>query len=118
VLAASTTPLTRTTAPLQQAPATTPAPTPAPAPVPTQTQQQNGGGVDNGQLLALAAGALALIAVIWMVIVRDARKTAGTRARTRVARSGGEVPSPTRRSAKSRKLSPAERRRRKRSRAR
>ncbi|MGB2711121.1 MAG: hypothetical protein WBC33_06355 [Conexibacter sp.] len=94
------------------------APQQAPAPV---VQQDT--GMDSGTATLLIIAALALLAGIWVVIARDARRATAGRVRVRSARAAEpfEVPqggSATRASRKSRKLSAEERRRRKRGRAR
>jgi glucose/arabinose dehydrogenase len=108
--------------PFQQAPAQTqdqqPAAqtTPAPAPV-TQTE------VDSGSLstrdgLLIAVGIAALIGGIWFVIARDAKRaTAGHVRTTDSALGDGRGGSATRSARRSRRLSSAERKRRKRGRA-
>ena len=106
-------------APAQQAPAQQ-APTPTPV-APTTTG--NGGGISNGQVALLSLAAVALIAGIWMVIVRDARRATAGRVRTGrsrrdddgAVRTGGSA---TKASHRSRKLSAAEKQRRKRGKAR
>lgn len=102
-------------APTQQAPTA-----PAPAPV---TPRTNDGGISSGQVALLSLAAVALIAGIWTVIVRDARRATAGRVRTGRARrdddgalrTGGRA---TKAARRSRKVSPAERQRRKRGKAR
>lgn len=91
----------------------TPAPTTT-ATVPTvATTSTGGGGVSSGSAIAIAIGAMVVLGGISLFIWRDARRRAPVRQRAAVATSGG----PKQR-VKPRKLSPAERRRRKRGRAR
>jgi uncharacterized protein HemX len=105
-------------APTQQAPAQQ-APAPTPAPVPTTSSN---GGIGDGQVVLIMLGAVALIAGIWMVIMRDARRATAGRGSTGVRRdddgsirTGGRA---TKAAHRSRKLSSAERQRRKRGKAR
>jgi hypothetical protein len=96
-----------------------PAPTPtAPTPtvVPTTTSTA-GGSLGGAGLAAIAIGALVLLGGISFFIWHDARKRAPVRHRVAAAAGeSGRAGSKTR--TKPRKLSPAERRRRKRGRAR
>jgi uncharacterized protein HemX len=91
-------------------------------PPPAAPVQQQDTGLDSGTATLLIVAAVALIAGIWVAITRDARRATAGRVRTRTARADPfEVPqgaSPTRTARKTRKQSPAERRRRKRGRAR
>jgi hypothetical protein len=73
-------------------------------------------GVSDSQLALMALGAVVLIAGIWVVIVRDARRRVPEHKRRAAARAS-DAPGARRARARGRKLSPAERRRRKRSRA-
>jgi hypothetical protein len=75
------------------------------------------GGVSSGAALAIALGALLLLAGIGYFIWRDARRRAPVRAATAGAGMGPSKPG-SKRPPKPRKLSQAERRRRKRGRAR
>ena len=92
---------------------TTPAPT-----VSTATSSSSGGsGLSGSSAVVIGIGALALIAAISLFIWRDARRRAPVR--HRAAATSGEGGRPGSKSRqKPRKLSPAERRRRKRGRAR
>jgi hypothetical protein len=97
----------------------TPAPTPtAPtATTPTTTTTStSGGGLSGADAVAIAIGAIALIAGISLYIWRDARRRAPVRHHMASAEEGGRAGTKAR--PKPRKLSPAERRRRKRGRAR
>jgi hypothetical protein len=97
----------------------TPSPTPT-ATTPTiinpNTTSTSGGGLGGGSVVAIAIGAIVLLAGISFFIWHDARRRAPVR-RAAVA-SGNGSRSGSRQRAKPRKLSPAERRRRKRGRAR
>jgi hypothetical protein len=104
-------------APAPEAPPVVPTPAPAPAPVETGPTP-----ISRASLALIVLGVAALIGVIWIAIARDARRaTAGrVRVRTRDADpfavpQGGSA---TRAAPRSRKLSAAERKRRKRGRAR
>ena len=96
--------------------------TPPPTPTPTtptvvnpSTTSTSGDNLGGGSVLAIAIGAIVLLGGISFFIWRDARRRAPVR-RPAVATSGeGSRP---RQRTKPRKLSPAERRRRKRGRAR
>ncbi|HUE28814.1 MAG TPA: hypothetical protein VMP89_18720 [Solirubrobacteraceae bacterium] len=82
---------------------------------PTTTSSTSGGGLSSSSVLIIAIGAVVLIVGISMFIWRDARRRAPVRhahATPESGRSGSKRP------VKPRKLSPAERRRRKRGRAR
>lgn len=101
--------------PQGQSSTTTTATTPA---LPTtSTTSTTGGGLSGGSAIAIAVGALVILGGISLFIWRDARRRAPARARARAdveaARRSG-----SKQRAKPRKLSPAERRRRKRGRAR
>lgn len=110
---------TATTNPFSPGLPVTPAPTPT-APtttVPTTTTTStSGGGLSGGDAVAIAVGAIVLIAGISLYIWRDARRRAPVRHHMASAEEGGRSGSKAR--PKPRKLSPAERRRRKRGRAR
>jgi hypothetical protein len=69
--------------------------------------------VSGGGIAAIAVGAIVILAGISFFIWRDARRRAPVKQGVVAATAGGSKPRP-----KSRKLSPAERRRRKRGRAR
>lgn len=105
--------------PPQTGTATTPS-TPAPSTPTTNTTSSSSGdnGLGGGGLVAIAIGALVVLGGICFFIWRDARRRAPVR--TRTAAPVGRAPgrSGTRQRVKSRKLSQAERRRRKRGRAR
>jgi glucose/arabinose dehydrogenase len=90
--------------------------TPTPAPV-TQTQADSGSlSARDGILIAI--GIVALIGGIWFVIARDAKRaTAGHVRTTDGALGDGRGGSATRSARRGRRLSGAERRRRKRGRA-
>jgi hypothetical protein len=106
---------------LPQQSSSIPTTTTAPAITPTQTTSTaGGGGLSGGSALVIAIGAVVILAGISFYIWRDARRRAPTRARS-AAVSAGDVPggrAGSKSRAKPRKLSPAERRRRKRGRAR
>lgn len=92
---------------------------PAPTPAPTRDQADDG-SIGSGQMLLIGLGIAALIGGIWVVIARDARRaTAGRRhAHAAGVDSGaGRGGSATRSARRTRKLSAAERQRRKRGRA-
>ena len=100
----------------------TPQQTPTQAP-PTVIQTSSnpasspGGGLSSGAAVAIGVGALAILLGIAGFIWYDARRRAPVRRRTAEATAGGSSPG-SKRAPKSRKLSPAERKRRKRGRAR
>jgi hypothetical protein len=98
-------------------PATTPTAT-TPTIVPTTTSTSSSGGLGGGGVVAIAIGALVLLGGICFFIWRDARRRAPVRAGMAHAAGGEFVRSGSKARAKPRKLSPAERRRRKRGRAR
>jgi|GEM_PF-2009665 len=112
-----------------QAPATNPF-TPglpvAPAPTPTvstatttaTTTSTGGGGLSSGSAAAIGIGAFVLLGGISLFIWYDARRRAPVRRRAAVATTDGGSRPGSRQRVKSRRLSPAERRRRKRGRAR
>jgi hypothetical protein len=103
-------PFQQTPAPTQNAVGEQPLPA---APAPTQQTVDNG-SLNGRETLLIAVGVVALIGGIWFVISRDA--TRGTAGRLPSADSplGGSA---TRAARRSRRLSPAERKRRKRGRA-
>jgi hypothetical protein len=113
-LAAPTSPLSPglPAAPVQTQTATTP-----PLSVPG-TSSSTDNGLSGSGAIAIAVGAVVVLGGISLFIWRDARRRAPVRHRSAVAtaEAGGRAGSKTR--AKPRKLSPAERRRRKRGRAR
>jgi hypothetical protein len=84
--------------------------------VPTTTSTGAGAGLGGGSVVAIAVGALVLLGGISFFIWRDARRRAPVR--HRVAATAGEGRPGSKARGKPRKLSPAERRRRKRGRAR
>jgi len=90
----------------------------APAPAPVQEDQP--GDLSGATVVVAAIGLAALFGVIWVMIIRDARRATAGRSRVRTSRTdpdaGGR--SGTRAPPRGRRLSPAERRRRKRGRAR
>ncbi len=96
-------------------PATTPTATTPTIVNPTTTS--TGGGLSGGSAVAIAVGAVVLLGGISFFIWRDARRRAPVRHRAAVAGGNGGRPGSKQR-VKPRKLSPAERRRRKRGRAR
>jgi hypothetical protein len=83
------------------------------APASAQTQADDG-SIGAGQGLLIGAGIVALIGGIWFVIARDARRVTAGRVPSADGSPGGSA---TRASRRSRRLSAAERRRRKRGRA-
>jgi hypothetical protein len=97
----------------QQAPtaATTATPTIVP---PTTTASSNNSGLNGAGALAIGIGAIVVLGGISLFIWRDARRRAPVRHHAATAPSGPG----SKRKVKPRKLSPAERRRRKRGRAR
>jgi hypothetical protein len=99
------------------------APTTAPAPAPTvsgvNTGSTAGGSTLSGSsATAIAIGALVVLAGISLFIWRDARRRAPVRRHAAVDRADGRARTGSKPRTKPRKLSPAERRRRKRGRAR
>ena len=100
---------------LPSSPAPTPT-SPTPTIVPTTTST-SGGNLSSGSVVAIAIGALVLLGGISFFIWRDARRRAPVRHRMATA-TAGDGGRPGSKRAKPRKLSPAERRRRKRGRAR
>jgi hypothetical protein len=101
--------------PFQQAPAPTQNQI-GETPVTTQTQQTqvDDGSIGGMEALLVGIGIVALIGGIWFVIARDAKRATAGRVPAADSGLGG---SPTRASRRSRRLSAAERRRRKRGRA-
>ena len=98
-----------------------PAPTPTattPAVVPVTTTSTTGGSVSSTDAIAIAIGAVALLAGISFFIWYDARRRAPKRSRHVAATTPSSRPATKKPIPKSRKPSPAERRRRKRGRAR
>lgn len=91
-----------------------PGETQAPAPAPQQQTQFDDGSIGGNELLLIGAGIIALIGGIWFVIARDAKRVTAGRV---PAADGGFSRSATRASRRSRRLSAAERKRRKRGRA-
>jgi len=91
-----------------------PGETQAPAPAPQQTQLDDG-TIGGKEALLIGAGIVALIGGIWFVIARDARRV--TAGRVPAADGGSFGRSATRASRRGRRLSAAERKRRKRGRA-
>jgi hypothetical protein len=112
--AAATSPLSPglPAAPAQTQTATTPS-----ISIPSTSSSSNN-GLSGSSAIAIALGAIVVLGGISLFIWRDARRRAPVRHRSAVAtaEAGGRPGSKTR--AKPRKLSPAERRRRKRGRAR
>ena len=102
---------------IPQSQATSPTTTPRPVPGAT-TSSTGGSGLSGSSAIVIGVGALVLIGGISLFIWRDARRRAPVRHRAAAAAAdaGGRTGSKSRQ--KPRKLSPAERRRRKRGRAR
>jgi len=106
--------------PFQQAPAPTQDQVggqpvqPAQTQAPQQQTPADEGSVSGKEALLIAVGMVALIGGIWIVIARDAKRATAGRLPAADRRSGGSA---TRVSRRSRRLSAAERRRRKRGRA-
>ena len=111
---ASTTPFS----PFNPLPPTPPPTTPTATPTLPTTTTSSGGSLSGGSVVAIAVGAVVLLAGISLFIWRDARRRAPVRRRTKLATSPDGSAARARQRAKPRKLSPAERRRRKRGRAR
>jgi hypothetical protein len=100
-------------------PATGPTPTaPTPTVTTATTTSTTGSGLSSGDAIAIAVGALLVLGGISFFIWRDARRRAPVRRRSALATAGEGTRSGSKPRVKSRKLSPAERRRRKRGRAR
>jgi hypothetical protein len=99
------------------APVTTPPPTPTVANQPT-TSSPGGSGLSGGAAIGIAIGAIVLLVGISLFIWRDARRRAPVKHHAAHADAGIGVRSGSKRAPKPRKLSPAERRRRKRGKAR
>jgi len=85
-------------------------PIPAPAPAP----QVDDGSIGGREALLIGVGIVALIGGIWFVISRDAKRATADRLPTAGGPTGER---PARASRRSRRLTPAERKRRKRGRA-
>jgi hypothetical protein len=104
--------------PQTQAPPEQPAPAPAPAP----TQEDEPGDLSGATVVVAANGLAARFGVIWVMIIRDARRATAGRSRVRTSRTdpdlAGGARGGNRTQPRGRRLSPAERRRRKRGRAR
>jgi hypothetical protein len=84
------------------------------APVPVQPTQADNGSISSGEVLLAVVAVVALIGGIWFVISRDARRATAGHVRSTESVVGGSA---TRASRRSRRLSAAERKRRKRGRA-
>jgi hypothetical protein len=102
----------------------TPSPTPPPTTTatptvvtPTQAQTSGGSTLNGTNAIVIAIGALVLIGAISTFIWYDARRRAPVRRRAAAATAGGGARAGSKPKAKPRKLSPAERKRRKRGRA-
>jgi hypothetical protein len=95
----------------------TSAPTPA-LPTTSTTSTTTGTGLSGTSALVIAIGALVILGGISIFIWRDARRRAPVRGRAARAEAAGGPRSGSKSRTKPRKLSPAERRRRKRGRAR
>ena len=103
---------------LPSTPPTTPAQTtPTPTITAPSTTSTSGGGLGGGSVVAIAIGAIVLLGGISLFIWRDARRRAPVRHRAALAAGDGSR-SGSKARGKPRRLSPAERRRRKRGRAR
>lgn len=102
---------------LPSSPAPTPTPT-TPTVVTPTTTSTSGGSLGGGSIVAISVGALVLLGGISFFIWRDARRRAPVRRRMAAATAGEGGRSGSKQRGKPRKLSPAERRRRKRGRAR
>lgn len=102
----------------QEAPST---PQQAPPPAPVQ-QTDTDASLGGATVFAIALGIAGLLGGIWYVISRDARRATAGRTRMRTASddplAAPQGRSPTRAAPRSRKISAAERKRRKRGRAR
>ncbi len=105
-------------APFQQTTPQTVSSTQTPAVQLTTTTSSSGGGLSGGSAIAIAIGAFVVLAGISLFIWRDARRHAPVRRRPATAVPAGSGGRPGSKRDKPRKLSPAERRRRKRGRAR
>jgi hypothetical protein len=92
-------------------------PVPQEAPV-VPTTSQDDGRIGDGTLVLLLIGAGGLLGGIWVVISRDARRATAGRVGPRDGALEAAAARGSRAPARSRKVSPAERRRRKRGRAR
>jgi hypothetical protein len=106
---------------LPQAAASTPTSTAATLPrVVTSSTSPGNSGLSGSGIAIIAAGAVVLIAAITFFVWRDSRKHAGRRHTTATAKKPQPKPKVpgSQRQVKARKLSPAERKRRKRGRAR
>ena len=91
---------------------------PAPAPQPVQPAVEDG-RIGRGELLLIGLAIVVLLGAIWLVISRDARRATAGRLRTRDGERGSDRSgSGTRAARRTRRLSAAERQRRKRGRAR
>jgi hypothetical protein len=101
---------------IPSSPATTPTATTPPV-APTTTTTTTGGSLGGGSVIAIAIGALVLLGGISFFIWYDARRRAPVRHRMAAA-TAAEARAGSKARGKPRKLSPAERRRRKRGRAR
>ena len=97
-------------------PAPVPTQTAPPATVPSVTTSTTGGGLNGTDAIAIAIGAVLVLGGISFYIWRDARKRAPVRQHATAVAGAGS--GPRQRLQKSRKLSPAERKRRKRGKAR
>lgn len=103
---------------LPASPITTPTATTPPIANPTTSSNPGDSGLSGGATIAIAIGAIVLLVGISFFIWRDARKRAPVKHHAAHADAGIGVRSGSKRAPKPRKLSPAERRRRKRGRAR
>jgi hypothetical protein len=114
----NTTPFNPFSPGLPSSPGATPTGTTQTAITSPSSTSTGGGNLGGGSVVAIAIGAIVLLGGISFFIWRDARRRAPVRRRPAVATSGEGSRAGSRQRAKPRKLSPAERRRRKRGRAR
>jgi hypothetical protein len=85
---------------------------------PTSSGSSTDSGLSGTNAIAIALGAIVILSGISFFIWRDARRRAPVRHRAAAATAGGDGRAGAKQRAKPRKLSPAEKRRRKRGRAR
>lgn len=99
-------------------PVTVPTSAPTPTIINTSSTSSNDSGLSGTGAIAIAIGAIVVLAAISLFIWRDARRRAPVRQRAAAATAGATGRPGSKQRGKPRKLSPAERRRRKRGRAR